>query len=616
MAGESKPLKSKAPKLFSENAKLASAKAQANLDMLDAQIQGQLAMQKAQLKAKTSQLQFGAQQADAGIQARMDAAAANAERANEEPVGPVQPTTPYPNASQPSQGMGQGGVDLNALLQPGAIQGGAGIQQATGGMGRAQPPGVNPQQLQAQVNPYNVSQSTTERTVPMQSPGGGYIRNVPQISRETRVKPNQLTPFEVGRLQQEDAVLRARQANFADMSEVRWEKLNLEQQKTVSKLATDASERQRRAVLNDATRLDMSDKQRDRLQKDLAFYGNPLADLYAIGTEGRISKTEFEARKDNILGSIKDPEARNAVETYAQRQFSTVQAARSLKGTGLAVQIGADGKTTIAQGDAKSILENIGMDEANTQRTLAFRKLQSGASGLQQMDEFLNLVAPGGTPDPSLLGAGGSATKLTTRTIGALSSFVPKLADKLVSDLTKDLQKQQADPNISQQEKDNLTQLYLGMKNDIMKNFNPYQPEVVGAMAVMVNAMRATLARGELGGELNIRGYEALGPSFLDPTGYKGSKQAYQELLRLRERFVQNSNLGRADYERTGGTRGLTQRQILGLDPMPEMKIEEPEVSAADIYGNMPAGLKVPPKPKVVEPGTASGKVWKREELH
>ena len=590
--------------------------AQAQLDMMEAQMKGAMGMQRAEMKAAAQKAQTTGQNIDAGIQARMDAAA----QGQEEPVGPQVNVAPLPNASQPSQGMGTGGVDLNALLQqPGAIEGGAGVQQATGGMGRAEPSGVNPQQLQSQVSPYNVSQRTTERTVPMQYPG--FIANTPQVTRETVVEPNQLTPYQLGQLQQGDARLQAERQNYADLSNVRWEKLNLEQQRTLSQVSKNAAQERGAKVLAQSRYFEMGEKQKDRLQKELTNYGEPLANLYAMALEGRIGKDELAAREQNILGSIQNPDARQAVKEFAERTLATVQATRSLKGTGLAVQTSPDGSTTIVQGDAGAILGNVAERESNTQQTLAFRRLQAGLSGQQQLDEFLNIVAPGGQPDPTLLGSGGSITKASTKIIGSVVGLVPKIRTELEDDIKKDLNRSLSDPNISPQEKQETIAKAAAILEELKSGLNPYQPKAIGAIGVMVNAMRATLVRGELGGELNIRGYEALGPDFLDPTGIKSAEGAYEELLSLRKRFEQNANLGRADYERMGGDRRLTSRQIIGLDPMPTLNLEGPEVLPSDIFKGVPSGTGLAPSrtptkgPQVIPKGSAKGKVWDPSEL-
>ena len=210
MAAESKPLKQSAPKIFSEQAKQAAAAAQVHLDILQAQQKGQMAMQKAQLKAKTSQMSFAGQQADAGLQARMDAIATQRAQADEQPVGPDINVAPLPNASQPSQGMGTGGVDLNALLQqPGAVAGGAGIQQATGGAGRAQPP--SPQAPPTQVAPnrlQNYTQTRETQIVPAQ--GGGGFSMVPTTRTSAQDIDNRLTGAQAATLNQSSFFEQAR----------------------------------------------------------------------------------------------------------------------------------------------------------------------------------------------------------------------------------------------------------------------------------------------------------------------------------------------------------------------------------------------------------------------
>ena len=212
MAGESKP-RTQVPKIHTEKAKAAAMQAKVALDMEMAKIKARQEVARAQLKAKTNMLSFMGSQLDAKAQAKADAEA----QGTPEPTGPQVNVAPLPDASQPSQGMsGAQGLDLNALLTaPGAVNGGAGIQSATGGMGRAQPGGVDPAQLQGQVSPFNVSQSTVTRNSPMevQSGWGGpsSITIAPSQATETRIEPNQLTPYQIGQLQ-----IKAQNSYFAN----------------------------------------------------------------------------------------------------------------------------------------------------------------------------------------------------------------------------------------------------------------------------------------------------------------------------------------------------------------------------------------------------------------
>ena len=146
----------KVPKVFTERAKLAAAQAQVALDQLKARLadntaraKGEIASRQAQLRANQSQHSFLADRMDSALQARADVAAAQSQQAQEEPVGPPNiNVVPLPSASRPSDSLaGAGGPNINDILTaPGAVQGGAGIKAATGGMGRAVPPTITSQQ--------------------------------------------------------------------------------------------------------------------------------------------------------------------------------------------------------------------------------------------------------------------------------------------------------------------------------------------------------------------------------------------------------------------------------------------------------------------------------------
>ena len=610
MAGEtSKGKRPQVPKVFSQKAQQAAVMAQANLDLLKAQTDAAFAQRKANLKVTQERLKFRGQQLDMAAQARADAAAAQQQDAAENPVGPEIEAMPYPDATSPSSSLaGTGNLGAILAANPGGVQGGAAVQQATGGTGTAEPSGVNPAALQSQVAPFNVSQNTVNRTVPIQYPG--FVAQVPQSVTETQITPNQLSPYELGMLRQNAAELQAKQADLQQKNLARWMKFDLEGQKVASQLVKDEAQTRAANALTNVRNLDFQKGQFEYLKSRVAEYGTPLADLYALGLEGRIGKEEMKAREKNILGSIPDPQLRSAVSEFAQRTLAEVQAKRSLSRQGLSIQTNPDGSVNVAQGDAASILKDQASLESNTQRTLSFRRMQAGASGLDQIDTFLSIVAPGGVPDPTLLGSGGSATKLTTHVIGALKGIAPRLEAEIENDLKKDLVKVQQDPNLSPQEKSQTYEIYLQLKRDFKANLNPYQPTAIGAIGVMINAMRATLARAELGGELNVRGYEALSKDFIDPTGLKSPEEALSALKQVRTRFTQQMNLGKADYERMGGSPNLTINQIIGKEPMPRLEIPGPEVQASDIYTDINPSLK----PRISEEKEGD-RIWDPSEL-
>ena len=186
------------PKVHAEKAKLAAIVAQTRLDQQLAQIKAQGDLAKARMKAQSSFAGFAGQQLDAQAQAQADSEAANSQ--------PMEiQAAPLPDASQPSANIAGGqGIDFNSLITPQGVQGGGAIQAATGGMGRAEQP--NPAALQGAVSPYNVRQSTVNRTVPVQyggtseNPYGG-TSMVPQSATETTVESNNLSPYQLGQLQ-------------------------------------------------------------------------------------------------------------------------------------------------------------------------------------------------------------------------------------------------------------------------------------------------------------------------------------------------------------------------------------------------------------------------------
>lgn len=584
------------PKVFSERAKAASVQAQVANDILEAQVKGALAQRKASLKAQSNAANFMGSQLDSAAQARADAKAAG----QEAPTGPEIDVAPLPNASQPSQGLaGATGLDLNALLTaPGATSGGAGIQAATGGMGRAGggAGGSDPTggaQMPGNVPPYLTSQRTTNTTQQFGDASG--VLRVPVSSTVTETQPNAMSPYQAARLQQEQQKAIAYQNELESKQATRDIKLNYEYARTLSKLKTDRSSIIADQVLAASRRQDIDLKSYEHAKEVVTTYGEPLANLYALSLEGTISKKDFEYRKENILGSIQDPQLRAEVDAYGKRQLSTVQAERSLKNNGFAVATSPDGGVTMVRGNLKDAEKFNHTVQANTQTTLAFRKMQAGQSGIQQTDEMISLIQA----NPEIAGASGSAIRWSTKSIGAMTNLIPGMVrdvrDSAVSDIVKDLNKVLSDPNISPGERMELRTTAGKAIQSITENLaiDPYQPNDVARLGVMVNALRATLAKAELGGELNIRGYEALGEQFVDPTGWSGTAQVMTELKTLRERFERHANEGKADYQRMNRTApNMTVGQILGTEPMPTIEGAAPEVTPADIYGYEPDAPK------------------------
>lgn len=562
---------------FSEKAKMASVAAQAAMDMMEAEQQKQFAQRRIQLKARSAMA--------GSLGKRLDNAAAEdeaaAEAGGEAPVGPPVQVAPLPDPSNPSNGLGAGGFDMNSILaDPSAVQGGAGVQSATGGLGRATgPSGVDPAALQGAVSPTTTTQTTRQGSTAIPYEGGAVM--VPQTTVDTQVQQNNLTPYQLGQLQQNHAVGQAQIANFKDLMASRGLRDELEVEKLKINAGRADSYIKAQQALTGVRYQTLDDKQFERARTVVSDYGAPLADLAALALEGALPQAEFNSRRENILGSISDPKLRQAVQNYADRQLASVQAERSLKGTGLMLETNPDGSTTFVQGNLAKAMVQKGASEANTQRTLSFRKLQAAHSGLEQVTNLKTVIGQ----SPGIIGAAGGATKLSTALIGAATSFVPKTAKAFSDELTKDLERTMRDPSLPPEMKADTYKTYTSIMSDLKSALNPYQPTAIGQMTVMVNALRATLARVELGGELNIRGYEALGTQFLDPIGIKGPEQVLAEIDALNERFQMHARHAQADYVRMGGNSNLTPGQITGAEPMPKVDVMKPEVTWETVHG-------------------------------
>lgn len=247
MAAEAK---GKVPKLFSDKAKEAGERAKASLAILEAHEKARSAVRKAEVGKRVSMLQHAGGQADMAMQARMDAAQAQREANAEMPVGPPVEPQPYPDAAAPSNSL-QGVVNPVAAVvgDPATVSGGGGVQAATGGMGRANPPAVPP---------TVTTQSTIDRTIPLEQPGGFY-HMAPQRTVQTTTEPNVLSPYEAAQLvinqQQEE---RLAQAN-AIQQQIAQARLALSERNTL----TAEKNAELRAVANaiSAGRLSVSQEQ-------------------------------------------------------------------------------------------------------------------------------------------------------------------------------------------------------------------------------------------------------------------------------------------------------------------------------------------------------------------
>jgi uncharacterized protein YutE (UPF0331/DUF86 family) len=140
-------------------------------------------MQKARAKQLLSGMQFTGSQMDEARQAKADQQAAG----QEEPVGPEVSVAPYPDAAQPSSSLaGAQGLSVT----PESVSGGAAVQQATGGMGRAAGVGGD--------SPYRVTTQVQQGSVPVESPGE--VRMIPRTTTQTQIAPNTLSVAEKAQL--------------------------------------------------------------------------------------------------------------------------------------------------------------------------------------------------------------------------------------------------------------------------------------------------------------------------------------------------------------------------------------------------------------------------------
>lgn len=502
------------PKLFSERAKQASVQAQVALDLLEAQMKGDFAQKKAKLKAQGNMAGFMGGQLDGAMQARADREA----QGEPEPVGPELNVAPLPSASQPSQGLaGATGMDLNSLLtQPGAVQGGAGIQAATGGLGRAQPSEVNPGQLQAQVPQYNVSQTTSEGNQNFDV--GGRIVSAPISRTNTTISPNQLTPFQLGRLQQ------------------------LEQ-----------------------TRRDAGVAKQFEAESHLAE--NLAGTLYGIGT-GHLSPAELKASiaatQETLTSMGYSPERVNAVLARAQTQYGKYATEREQNSSSEFMktlhtrdqeQIGSDKwKQLDSRLDALTKRDPRSEAERRYLETLQrgpIIEVMEKHTRQNQAIRLLTKIRSITDTNPEAFGASGTLQKGVTALGGAASSLADlvgiedqqKLVQQATTDLASQLQNsQQPDGTISEEDQKAFNDLRLKL----------YDPKMRGTVGQLEAALRIIYA-GIYFKTLNVRAVETVMKDRINLTG----AQSIEEVKAALDTAISEVTNMKADTEKHMGIIGV-----------------------------------------------------------
>jgi hypothetical protein len=393
----------KVPKVFTERAKAAKAAMDAHLSMLEAKTKADLTMQKARAKQLLSGMQFTGSQMDEARQAKADQQAAG----QEEPVGPEVSVAPYPDAAQPSSSLaGAQGLSVT----PESVSGGAAVQQATGGMGRAAGAGGD--------SPYRVTTQVQQGSVPVEGPGE--VRMIPRTTTQTQIAPNTLSVAEKARLLMEQ--MRAVQAErIAEARNSLAEKVAAQRQK-ISEAQLLINERNantnegRLAVSQENARLAairearIDQHQDDGLtQRTSEDYNRSIKDLNVRGDfVNSARETLREARAGNQVATRV---IRNQLPRVAGEVGALTEGDKKIDGQALLRRIESYYQKmatgTLSKGDAddmESILDAfdgaINSAKAKRATSFAYRLSQAKDGKLMDYGTAYGLVAPGLEPLP------------------------------------------------------------------------------------------------------------------------------------------------------------------------------------------------------------------------
>jgi hypothetical protein len=390
----------------------------------------------------------------------------------------------------------------------------------------------------------------------------GQGATVPLRSQTSQTTPNVLTPFQAGRLQQEQRGLEQTDAAADALARFRAEKLRLEEVRTSAQAQADRA----RAAASDRAQLD----------KDLTAAAKGVGGLMIEVNRGTITKEQFQQELEAIssifppselnrllargraeFGVLLNEEiSKNAIsrDTEFFRALEEAQAINNkiaqgeplteqetfrapilgqfldtrAKGTGTRFRFTPDGGFTFEQGPGVQ-----GTSDVELQQTLF-----SAQNASAKIGEILQLAEE----NPNVLAAAGTVARGTTAVVGAFRSLDQAFGGKL-TELTSGV-RESAEIAIS------TGRVPSEEAEEYRKLFDPVR---VGELKALENSLANEMAASR-GFRMTVAAVERIAQREVNLTGLAGNEEIVARLKKLQEDFEVRARATESIIRGTGGS--------------------------------------------------------------